>query len=222
MRRHPELQRQEQPRPNGAVLRLRHGAVVRKADADSRLQLLSRVRISGEPNQASPPATPSPRERLAGKLPRGFGTNGPGNLCRKKLSGSQRRSCSASRCSWCSVARRAYESGPSRRGAETIPLGICGAVIAATCAACRHDVYFTVGLITTSASPPRTPLIIEFAKDLRARASRWSKRRSKRAACVSADPDDGPGFAAECCRWPSRQRAGGASSRRWVTLSWAA
>ena len=40
-RRHPQLQRQEQPRPAGAVLRLRHGAVVEGADPDRRLQLLS-------------------------------------------------------------------------------------------------------------------------------------------------------------------------------------
>ena len=41
-RRHPQLQRQEQPRPAGAVLRLRHGRMVEGPDPDRRLQLLSR------------------------------------------------------------------------------------------------------------------------------------------------------------------------------------
>ena len=41
-RRHPQLQRQEQPRAIGAVLRLRHGAVVEGPDPDRGLQLLSR------------------------------------------------------------------------------------------------------------------------------------------------------------------------------------
>ena len=41
-RRHPQLQRQEQPRPIGAVLRLRHRRMVEGPDPDRGLQLLSR------------------------------------------------------------------------------------------------------------------------------------------------------------------------------------
>ena len=40
-RRHPELQRQEQPRPAGAVLVVRDGRMGEGADPDRRLQLLS-------------------------------------------------------------------------------------------------------------------------------------------------------------------------------------
>ena len=40
-RGHPQLQRQELPRPAGAVLLLRHGRMVARSDADRRLQLLS-------------------------------------------------------------------------------------------------------------------------------------------------------------------------------------
>ena len=41
-RRYPQLQRQEQPRPAGAAVRLRHGGVVEGPDPDRRIQLLSR------------------------------------------------------------------------------------------------------------------------------------------------------------------------------------
>ena len=51
----------------------------------------------------------------------------------------------------------------------TIPLGICGAVIAATMRGLSNDVYFTVGLITIIGLAAKDAiLIIEFAKDLRA------------------------------------------------------
>ena len=51
----------------------------------------------------------------------------------------------------------------------TVPLGICGAVIAATMRGLPNDVYFTVGLITIIGLAAKDAiLIIEFAKDLRA------------------------------------------------------
>ena len=50
-----------------------------------------------------------------------------------------------------------------------MPLGICGAVIAATLRGLPNDVYFTVGLITIIGLAAKDAiLIIEFAKDLRA------------------------------------------------------
>jgi multidrug efflux pump len=51
----------------------------------------------------------------------------------------------------------------------TVPLGICGAVIAATMRGLPNDVYFTVGLITIIGLAAKDAiLIIEFARDLRA------------------------------------------------------
>src|SRR5258705_5990752 len=51
----------------------------------------------------------------------------------------------------------------------TVPLGICGAVLAATLRGLPNDVYFTVGLITIIGLAAKDAiLIIEFAKDLRA------------------------------------------------------
>ena len=51
----------------------------------------------------------------------------------------------------------------------TVPLGILGAVIAATLRGLPNDVYFTVGLITIIGLAAKDAiLIIEFAKDLRA------------------------------------------------------
>ena len=51
----------------------------------------------------------------------------------------------------------------------TVPLGIIGAVVAATLRGLPNDVYFTVGLITIIGLAAKDAiLIIEFAKDLRA------------------------------------------------------
>jgi multidrug efflux pump len=51
----------------------------------------------------------------------------------------------------------------------TVPLGISGAVVAATMRGLPNDVYFTVGLITIIGLAAKDAiLIIEFAKDLRA------------------------------------------------------
>ena len=90
-RRHPQLQRQEQPRPAGAVLRLRHGRMVEGPDPDRGLQLLSRrcaSRGEAKPGFTSGDAI-AEMERLAGKLPRGFGFEWTGQSLQEKLSGSQ-------------------------------------------------------------------------------------------------------------------------------------
>ena len=90
-RRHPQLQRQEQPRATGAVLRFRHGRMVEGSDADRGLQLLSRrahLRRSQKPGFTSGDAIDE-MERLANKLPRGFGFEWTGQSLQEKLSGSQ-------------------------------------------------------------------------------------------------------------------------------------
>ncbi len=130
------------------------------------------VRISGEakPGFTSGDAI-AEMERLAGKLPRGFGYEWTGQSLQEKLSGSQAPlllGLSALVVFLCLAAL--YESWTIPLAVLlTVPLGICGAVLAATMRGLPNDVYFTVGLITIIGLAAKDAiLIIEFAKDLRA------------------------------------------------------
>jgi len=130
------------------------------------------VRISGEakPGYTSGDAI-AEMERLAGKLPRGFGFEWTGQSLQEKLSGSQAPfllGLSALVVFLCLAAL--YESWTIPLAVLlTVPLGICGAVLAATLRGLPNDVYFTVGLITIIGLAAKDAiLIIEFAKDLRA------------------------------------------------------
>ena len=130
------------------------------------------VRISGEakPGYTSGDAI-AEMERLAGALPRGFGYEWTGQSLQEKLSGSQAPlllGLSALVVFLCLAAL--YESWTIPLAVLlTVPLGICGAVLAATLRGLPNDVYFTVGLITIIGLAAKDAiLIIEFAKDLRA------------------------------------------------------
>ncbi len=130
------------------------------------------VRISGEarPGYTSGDAI-AEMERLAGMLPRGFGYEWTGQSLQEKLSGSQAPfllALSALVVFLCLAAL--YESWTIPLAVLlTVPLGICGAVLAATFRGLPNDVYFTVGLITIIGLAAKDAiLIIEFAKDLRA------------------------------------------------------
>jgi multidrug efflux pump len=130
------------------------------------------VRISGEakPGYTSGDAI-AEMERLASKLPRGFGYEWAGQSLQEKLSGSQAPfllALSALVVFLCLAAL--YESWTIPLAVLlTVPLGILGAVIAATMRGLPNDVYFTVGLITIIGLAAKDAiLIIEFAKDLRA------------------------------------------------------
>ena len=130
------------------------------------------VRISGEakPGYTSGDAI-AEMERLAGKLPRGFGYEWTGQSLQEKLSGSQAPfllALSALVVFLCLAAL--YESWTIPLAVLlTVPLGILGAVVAATLRGLPNDVYFTVGLITIiGLSAKDAILIIEFARDLRA------------------------------------------------------
>lgn len=130
------------------------------------------VRISGEarPGFTSGDAI-AEMERLADKLPRGFGYEWTGQSLQEKLSGSQAPfllGLSALVVFLCLAAL--YESWTIPLAVLlTVPLGICGAVLAASLRGLPNDVYFTVGLITIIGLAAKDAiLIIEFAKDLRA------------------------------------------------------
>jgi len=130
------------------------------------------VRISGEakPGYTSGDAI-AEMERLADKLPRGFGYEWTGQSLQEKLSGSQAPlllALSALVVFLCLAAL--YESWTIPLAVLlTVPLGILGAVLAATLRGLPNDVYFTVGLITIIGLAAKDAiLIIEFAKDLRA------------------------------------------------------
>jgi multidrug efflux pump len=110
-------------------------------------------------------------ERLAGKLPRGFGYDWTGQSLQEKLSGSQAPFLLGLSVLVVFLLLAAlYESWTIPLAVLlTVPLGIAGAVVAATMRGLPNDVYFTVGLITIIGLAAKDAiLIIEFAKDLRA------------------------------------------------------
>ncbi len=130
------------------------------------------VRITGEarPGFTSGDAIKE-MERLAGRLPRGFGYEWTGQSLQEKLSGSQAPFLLVLSVLVVFLLLAAlYESWTIPLAVLlTVPLGITGAVVAATMRGLPNDVYFTVGLITIIGLAAKDAiLIIEFAKDLRA------------------------------------------------------
>jgi multidrug efflux pump len=133
------------------------------------------VRISGEakPGYTSGDAI-AEMEKLTAKLPRGFGYEWTGQSLQEKLSGSQAPfllALSALIVFLCLAAL--YESWTIPIAVlMTVPLGILGALVAAMSRGLSNDVYFTVALITIIGLAAKDAiLIIEFAKDLRAKGT---------------------------------------------------
>src|SRR6201988_1003690 len=130
------------------------------------------VRITGEaiPGFTSGDAIKE-MERLASRLPRGFGYEWTGQSLQEKLSGSQAPFLLGLSVLVVFLLLAAlYESWTIPLAVLlTVPLGIAGAVVAATMRGLPNDVYFTVGLITIIGLAAKDAiLIIEFAKDLHA------------------------------------------------------
>ncbi|MGO4716522.1 multidrug efflux RND transporter permease subunit [Bradyrhizobium sp. 2TAF24] len=142
------------------------------------------VRISGSarPGFTSGDAI-AEMEKLAAQLPRGFGYEWTGQSLQEKLSGAQAPfllALSALVVFLCLAAL--YESWTIPLAVlMTVPLGICGAVVAAMSRGLPNDVYFTVGLVTIIGLAAKDAiLIIEFARDLR------TQGRSLREATLEA------------------------------------
>ena len=126
-------------------------------------------------------------EAIAAKLPAGIGYEWTGLSYQERQSGSQAPilyGISILVVFLCLAAL--YESWSIPFSViMVVPLGVIGALLAATLRGLENDVFFQVGLLTTvGLSAKNAILIVEFARELRSAGNgARSKRRWKRRAC---------------------------------------
>ncbi|WP_257165465.1 efflux RND transporter permease subunit [Bradyrhizobium sp. SRS-191] len=133
------------------------------------------VRITGNPKPGYTSGDAiAEMERLMGTLPKGFGYAWTGQSLQEKLAGSQAAFLLGLSILFVFLCLAAlYESWAIPFAVMlAVPLGLIGSVAAACLRGLPNDVYFTVGIITIiGLSAKNAILIIEFAKDLRARGT---------------------------------------------------
>jgi hydrophobe/amphiphile efflux-1 (HAE1) family protein len=131
----------------------------------------SSVEIVGEPAPGVSSGTALKRiEALVGELPNGVGFEWSGLSFQEKLSGAQAPALYAISVLFVFLCLAAlYESWSLPFAVMlVVPLGVIGALLAATTRGLANDVYFQVGLLTTvGLSAKNAILIVEFSKTLR-------------------------------------------------------